>query len=169
MTKVFDFCFCLAPEECSSVSTFKGVCGILEDTQPLAFLLENVDSIESKQTQTKDPDSEETPSAVLVFRAFGIFGLKSRGPNCNSSKRQVQIANTDADDHLIDADSAVLTLCHDSDLDTEFSDPVYGFRQLSKMKLKLKLLKLPKTCQAARSFCKVQSGRRLEVPPIPRV
>ena len=51
-------------EDCSSVATFKGVCESLEVCQPTAFLLENVDSLESKQ-QKGTP--EETPSRVLVF------------------------------------------------------------------------------------------------------
>lgn len=54
--------FLLAPEDCSSVSTFKGVCSILEESRPLLFLLENVDGMETKSAK----DSEEVPSAVPV-------------------------------------------------------------------------------------------------------
>lgn len=74
-------------EDCSSVATFKGVCESLEVCQPTAFLLENVDSLESKQ-QKGTP--EETPSRVLVFFvsvstcAF-CFGILIIRPICNLS------------------------------------------------------------------------------------
>ena len=50
------FCLCrfIADEACSSVATFKGVCSILEEEKPSAFLLENVD-METKK------DSEDVP------------------------------------------------------------------------------------------------------------
>lgn len=67
MTKVFDIdLFLIAREDCSSVSTFKGVCSILEESRPLLFLLENVDGMETKSTK----DSEEVPSAVPVGLTF---------------------------------------------------------------------------------------------------
>lgn len=176
--------FLLAPEDCSSVSTFKGVCSILEESRPLLFLLENVDGMETKSAK----DSEEVPSAVPVGLSWKLkldwIWIVFFSECFVLSLRRSQFCH---------GNSSILTfaprlMTHDSEND--FSHPVYGFRQvetvaksfffrLSKHNMccntthlrwteqQTPLRKL--TCQAARSLCKVQYGIGLAVPPIPAV
>lgn len=116
--------FLLAPEDCSSVSTFKGVCSILEESRPLLFLLENVDGMETKSAK----DSEEVPSAVPVGLSWKLkldwIWIVFFSECFVLSLRRSQFCH---------GNSSILTfaprlMTHDSEND--FSHPVYGFRQV---------------------------------------
>ena len=56
-------------EDCSSVATFKGVCHIIRETRPLAFILENVDSLE---TSGNNPDDEKGRLKQLILIRIAI-------------------------------------------------------------------------------------------------
>ena len=48
-----EFC-CAAAKDCSSTATFNGVCHCVEKSQPSAFILENVDSMDTSSGEEDD-------------------------------------------------------------------------------------------------------------------
>ncbi|CAE7794572.1 nlaXM [Symbiodinium sp. CCMP2456] len=55
--------------DCSSVVTFKGVCHMIRRIQPLCFILENVDSLESAAS-SNDDDKEPSKSNLEMIMAW---------------------------------------------------------------------------------------------------
>lgn len=67
---------CFWTEDCSSTSTFKGVCHILEESHPHVVILENVDSIDTP-TGELDDDQEH----LIRTREWSCTGCVSEFPS----------------------------------------------------------------------------------------